>query len=1075
MRDLVSLSDAELQELTSGQRLRMFGAISIAVACGIVSLQGMVALFTDASAVPLPGMNRLEGQIGWAAALVAMLVAVTFLVRGVIKRRLQWGIALSLLIHFLLCASMSVVEFRGPQPIPVASNEPLGATAEEFTMPDYAGQENPSSDALWQQQSDTATPENSVELERAQMEIAETDKQQSEAAAEQVAQVVEKLENIQREEQVKLAADAAAEMERQVQERNEPLPQPADAPTVETKASAQAMLDVQLEQEKQKTDAPRSERAQTEIAAAAQSVKAAQIEAQKSEAEITPEEVQASMSPKAKADLEAAMAQNENIEVAAADAQEMELTEQQVKVTRQQAAAASGSSGAPSSDSSPASSASPAVSRANPERAARVGTPSKEAPTDGGAVAMSRRAANANAAGANSGAESVEVSSTTGAGAPAMAESSVASANRRGSAASVPAGSGASGGSTVQGSGQSNGQVSGTTIARSANSGNSPRLGSANGQSSALTGRGEGRQANAVGTTADSVGVAMSAGKGSTSGEALVAGPASTSVGRSKNGLPLRSDSGGTANGPSSPASSAGDQTGVARSSTAAVAGRGTEPSAMLNSNAGFSGSPGSGLAMSRSSASVASLPAGAMAAEQNGKLVLAGPQAVANGGVVSGGALSGPRVTSVPRRSAGLPGSSGPAAGSAASGVASSVQPSRIAVGAPRTGIGSDKPSLASADAIAGMIKKSVPGIGGSPEARMAESLSMRTSDARREAARTLGGSPESEDAVERGLAWLASTQSADGHWSIKEFPGDTPPKIRDETFKADSAATGLALLAYLGAGYTHQSGKYQDVVDRGVKWLLQHQKPDGDLFADELEFVWLYSHGMASIALCEAYGMTKDAALKDPAQKALNFIVASQHPEFGGWRYRPRFESDTSVSGWQLMALKSGEMSGLEVPKESYAGVNRWLDSVQSKELPGQFSYHPTQAVTPTMTAEGLLMRQYLGAKRDDAQLIAGANFLQTRLPDFGQRDSYYWYYATQVMFHMQGEHWSAWNNSLRDTLVETQSKAGPLTGSWDPALPTPEKWSNAGGRHYVTCLNLLMLEVYYRHLPLYLELEK
>lgn len=1075
MRDLVRVSDAELQELTSSQRLRIFGAISIAVACGIVSLQGMVALFTDAKVVPLPGLNRLEGQIGWAAALVTMLVAVTFLVRGVIKRRLQWGIALSLLIHFLLCASMSVVEFRGPQPIPATANELLGATAEEFTIPDYAGQENPTSDALWQKQSDTATPENSVELERAQMEIAETDKRQSEVAAQPEAEDVEKLAPMERQEQIKLAADAAAELERQAQENDTPIEQPADTPKITTVDSAQPAMNVKMQQEKQQTETPMSEREETRIAAATQSVEAAKIEAQKSEAEITPEEVQASMSPKANVNLEAAMGQNENIEVAAAGAQEMKLTEQQIKVSRQQAAAASGSAGATSSDNSPASSVSPAVSSANPQRAPGVGDPSEEAPTAGGAVAMSRRNANANAAAADSGAESAEVSSASGVGAPAMAESSTAAANRRGSAASVPVGSDANGSVSRQGSGESNGQISGTNIARSSNGGIRPTLGNANGQSAALTGRGEGRQANAVGTTAASVGIAMSGGTSTTNGAALISGPASTSIGRSKNGLPSRSNSGGTSSGPSSPTSSAGSQTGPARSSATAVAGRGTEPSAMFNRDAGFSGGSSSGLAMSRSSASVASLPAGAMAAEQRGKLVLAGPQAVANGGSMSGSALSGPRVSSVPRRSAGLPGSSGPTTAVAAPSVASSAQPSRVAVGSTRTGVGNDKPTLASADVIAGMIRKSVPGIGGSLEARMAESLSMRTSDARREAARTLGGSLESEDAVERGLVWLASIQSADGHWSLKEFPGDTTPKIKSASFKADSAATGLALLAYLGAGYTHQSGKYQDVVDRGVKWLLQHQKPDGDLFADELEFVWLYSHGMASITLCEAYGMTKDAALKDPAQKALNFIVASQHPEFGGWRYRPRFESDTSVSGWQLMALKSGEMSGLVVPKKTYAGVSRWLDSVQSKESLGQFSYHPTEAVTPTMTAEGLLMRQYLGAKRDDAQLIAGANFLQTRLPDFGQRDSYYWYYATQVMFHMQGDHWSVWNNSLRNTLVETQAKVGPLSGSWDPALPTPEKWSNAGGRHYVTCLNLLMLEVYYRHLPLYLELEK
>jgi hypothetical protein len=173
--------------------------------------------------------------------------------------------------------------------------------------------------------------------------------------------------------------------------------------------------------------------------------------------------------------------------------------------------------------------------------------------------------------------------------------------------------------------------------------------------------------------------------------------------------------------------------------------------------------------------------------------------------------------------------------------------------------------------------------------------------------------------------------------------------------------------------------------------------------------------------------------------------------------------------------MALKSGEMAGLKVPKEAYTGVSRWLDSVESKSAAGQFSYHPREEVSPAMTAEGLLMRQYLGAKREDAQLIAGANYLRTRLPDFGQRDAYYWYYATQVMFHMQGDHWNEWNNGLRDLLVTTQSKEGSVSGSWDPSRPSPDKWANGGGRHYLTCLNLLMLEVYYRHLPLYLELEK
>jgi hypothetical protein len=135
-----------------------------------------------------------------------------------------------------------------------------------------------------------------------------------------------------------------------------------------------------------------------------------------------------------------------------------------------------------------------------------------------------------------------------------------------------------------------------------------------------------------------------------------------------------------------------------------------------------------------------------------------------------------------------------------------------------------------------------------------------MRTTDARREAAKTLGGSEDSEEAVERGLQWLPAISILMGTGALMIFPVKRQSRLVRAAFVSNSAATGLSLLAFLGAGYTHQSGKHQDVVSRGMKWLVDHQKPDGDLFADETEFVWFYSHGIASIALCEAYGLTKD-----------------------------------------------------------------------------------------------------------------------------------------------------------------------------------------------------------------------
>jgi hypothetical protein len=129
--------------------------------------------------------------------------------------------------------------------------------------------------------------------------------------------------------------------------------------------------------------------------------------------------------------------------------------------------------------------------------------------------------------------------------------------------------------------------------------------------------------------------------------------------------------------------------------------------------------------------------------------------------------------------------------------------------------------------------------------------------------------------------------------------------------------------------------------------------------------------------------------------------------------------------------------------------------------------------------MTAEALLMRQYLGWKRDNSYMTAGADYLRANLPQWGtatanNRDAYYWYYATQVMFQMGGQHWQDWNGNLRALLVDSQVASGPWAGSWEPFSPTPDRWAREGGRLYVTAIHLLMLEVYYRHLPLYQNLE-
>ena len=348
-------------------------------------------------------------------------------------------------------------------------------------------------------------------------------------------------------------------------------------------------------------------------------------------------------------------------------------------------------------------------------------------------------------------------------------------------------------------------------------------------------------------------------------------------------------------------------------------------------------------------------------------------------------------------------------------------------------------------------------------------------------------GGTPATERAVELGLEYFARYQSAAGHWSLDRPSEPNGNAAAGGLMNADTAATGLALLSFLGAGYTHQEGKYRDTVRRGLDWLRANQHSDGRLYSantDRHESARMYGHGIASIAVCEAYGMTRDEELRLAAESAVSFILGAQHPARGGWRYIPGQESDTSVSGWQLMALKSARMAGLDVPAEAWEKVSHWLDTARSAEG-SQYVYNPHASDNDAqrlgrlpslaMTAEGLLMRFYLGWDGEHPAAISGADYLGENLPQLGRaerplRDTYYWYYATQVMFQMRGHRWQAWNERMRPILVEGQELEGPLAGSWDPWSPLRDRWASAGGRHYVTALNLLTLEVYYRHLPLF-----
>ncbi|MGI9516612.1 MAG: prenyltransferase/squalene oxidase repeat-containing protein [Pirellulaceae bacterium] len=358
------------------------------------------------------------------------------------------------------------------------------------------------------------------------------------------------------------------------------------------------------------------------------------------------------------------------------------------------------------------------------------------------------------------------------------------------------------------------------------------------------------------------------------------------------------------------------------------------------------------------------------------------------------------------------------------------------------------------------------------------ASTLATRDPRLRNEIVEREGGTTLTEAAVSRGLRWLASVQNQDGSWSLADYMQHDDPDNR-----GDAAGTSLALLPFLGAGQTHESGKYKTTVAAGLKWLIEHQRANGDLRYGILSEAGMYAHGQASIVLVEALAMTGDERFREPAQKAIDFIEAAQHKN-GGWRYKPGQSGDTSVLGWQLMALQSARASGtgLRVEDSTLRLADYYLDLASRSYQQRRYRNVPTGSLyrylpsdgrpRATMTAEALLCRMYLGWKRDDPRLRFAIRWLlENALPDRDEKNIYYYYYATQVMHHYGGSAWETWNSHVRDMLVVEQSRRGRYAGSWNPK---EFEWGRAGGRIYVTAMAVCTLEVYYRHLPLFKKLD-
>ncbi len=314
----------------------------------------------------------------------------------------------------------------------------------------------------------------------------------------------------------------------------------------------------------------------------------------------------------------------------------------------------------------------------------------------------------------------------------------------------------------------------------------------------------------------------------------------------------------------------------------------------------------------------------------------------------------------------------------------------------------------------------------------------------------------PALEASIARALAYLKTSQKPDGAW--------------EASFGKATSVTSLAVMAYLASGHLPgQPGPYRETVEKGIQFVVRSQKPNGLLVASTSHGP-MYCHGISALMLAEVAGMLPDDALADEVQatlsKAVALILASQEirkdsHNAGGWRYQPGSrDSDLSVSGWQVMALRAAKSVGCVVPAEN---IDRAVDYLRRCAVrSGGFAYQPGGGANNPRTGVGILAMELCG-EHHAPESLAGAAYLAKHPPRWGAENFFYEvYYVPQALFQIGDEAFRAYQSQLVPVLLEHQE----ANGSW---LSTDGN-DRSGGREYCTAMAVLALTVEYRYLPIY-----
>ncbi len=307
----------------------------------------------------------------------------------------------------------------------------------------------------------------------------------------------------------------------------------------------------------------------------------------------------------------------------------------------------------------------------------------------------------------------------------------------------------------------------------------------------------------------------------------------------------------------------------------------------------------------------------------------------------------------------------------------------------------------------------------------------------------------PETPEAIDKGLRWLAARQNADGSFGSGAYAGNI-------------AVTSLAGLAFMTSGHMPGIGPYGEVVDKALAYVLDNTNTSG--FIESRQSTThgpMYSHGFGCLFLAEAYGMTERPEIREKLKKAVLLIVTSQNRE-GGWRYHPGSpDADLSVTVCQMMALRAARNAGISVPKEIVDRCTAYVRRSQNADGGFMYMAHGGSSAPPRSAAGVVAL--YSAGIYEGKEIEKGLEYLmQNALPSgrSSRRQSHYFYghyYAVQAMWQGGDEYWSKWYPAIRDELLHGQSAAG----FWDDSSVCNE---------YGTAMAVIILQTPNTSLPIF-----